>query len=102
MATAAPRPPVVVASSATTIPLVSAAADRTAPVSSGSTKATLRTRAEMPSERSDWAACSARETIVPVAMTVTSFPSVSRSARPGWKGEPGGVTSGTGNLGMRR
>ena len=51
-ATAAPRPPVVVASSAVTIPAVWAAAARMAPVSSGSTNVMFRTRAPMPSCRS--------------------------------------------------
>ncbi len=73
-----------------------------APVSSGSTNVMFRTRAPMPSCRSAAAAARARETIVPAAMMVTSFPSVSWMAWPGRKGELGGVTSGTGNLGMRR
>ena len=57
VATAAPRPPVVVASSAVTIPAVWAAAVRMASVSSGSTNVMLRTRASMPSRRSSSAAC---------------------------------------------
>jgi hypothetical protein len=76
--------------------------ERGAPVSSGCTNGVLSTRSPMPSAASVRAACSARETIVPTATTVTSSPAVSRIARPGVNSSSGALTSGTAYRGIRR
>jgi hypothetical protein len=89
-------------SSAVTMPRVSRAASSTAASSRGSTNDMLTTRSPIPSSASRSAASSARDTMVPAAMTVTSSPSVRRRLVAGPNGAPAGVTAGTLKRGMRR
>ena len=102
-ATAAPRPPVVVASSAVTIPAVWAAAAR---IGAGVERLDERDvqdpgpDALVPQQRRRRPGPARPSS--PTAMMVTSSPSRSWMAWPGRKGEPRGVTSGTGNRAMRR
>ncbi len=92
----------VVASSAVMMAPVSRTARRIASSSSGATVDMLSTRTDTPSAAASSAACSARETIVPVATTVTSEPSRSRLDTPKVNGRSSPVTAGTLNRPIRR
>jgi hypothetical protein len=92
---------VVVASSAVTIAPVSRIAARIASSSSGAIVDMFSTRTETPIAAASSDASSARETIVPVATTVTSAPSRSRVAAPKVNGRSP-VTAGTLNRPTRR